>query len=81
MIVDTHDGFRSPDRRRATRVVILDDFGQPLLAAIEVAPNNVAVVKAGDDPVAFAAILREFGLRPAPTTVTELPAYSGPVIR
>lgn len=64
MRVVLHNGCTAPQQIEATRVVIEDDFGNPIAAAVQVADNTIMVEKAGDRSDAeFAAFLQQLGVR------------------
>lgn len=63
MRVLLHNNLQSPQQLEASRVVITDDFGNPLAAAIQIADNTILVEKAGDSTdTEFNSFLRQLGI-------------------
>lgn len=60
MQVELHNGFRSSVTTPATRVLITDDFGNPILFAIQESPNHIRCSVVSDPE--FAALLQESGI-------------------
>jgi ribosomal protein L16/L10AE len=61
MNVVTHDRFSKPTRIRATRVVIEDDYGNPIGVFVQVEPNHV-IAEIADNEEKFNALLRNLGI-------------------
>jgi hypothetical protein len=61
MIIVTHDRFNKPTRTKATRVIIEDDFGNPIGVFLQVEPNHV-IAEIADDEAKFNALLRNLGI-------------------
>lgn len=61
MQVITHDRLRNPRRIKATRVVIEDDFGNPVGAFLQVEPGHI-VAEIADDEQKFNSFLRQLGI-------------------
>lgn len=63
MILEFHDQFGNATRVSATRLAVCDDFGQPLLVALQHGPRSVIVHKAEPGHTEeFERALRLFGL-------------------
>ncbi len=60
MRVETHNRLRAPDSRPATRVVVYDDFNNPIAVLIQVSPNNVYMSFKGQK--GFEEALRNLGI-------------------
>lgn len=71
MIIDGHNKLKESFRIRATRIIIYDDKGNPLAAAIEITPNHILVGHAGDPD--FVRLLDM--LKVKPPAVTEAPLH------
>jgi hypothetical protein len=69
--VEIHDHLGKPVRIKATRVVVYDDFGNPLSMTLSRGPNWAQSAHAGDDN--FEALLEELGIRRT-VVVTEFDA-------
>jgi ribosomal protein L16/L10AE len=61
MKVITHDKMRQPQKIKATRVVIEDDFGNPIGVFIQVEPNHI-IAEIADNEERFNALLRQLGI-------------------
>jgi hypothetical protein len=61
MQVVTHDKFRQPQRAKATRVIIEDDFGNPIGVFLQVEANHV-IAEIADNEERFNALLRQLGV-------------------
>lgn len=60
MRVETHNALMNPTDVTATRLVVRDSFGQPLLLAIEVGPEAVLIWKRNEP--GFERALRQYGV-------------------
>jgi hypothetical protein len=61
MYVEIHDHLGNPLRIPATRVVVYDDYGNPLSLTIQRAPGWVQSTHAGD--ANYEELLEELGIR------------------
>lgn len=61
MYVEIHDHLGKPLRVNATRVVVYDDYGNPLSMTVVKNANWVQSAHAGDDN--FEELLEELGIR------------------
>ena len=66
MQIESHDKLGRPERRPSTRVVIYDDFNNPLAVLIQVSPVNVYMSFRGQKD--FEAALLNLGI--LDTTIT-----------
>lgn len=48
MRVEGHNKMRDAFKKDATRVVVYDNVGNPIMAAVEIAPNHIMASHAGD---------------------------------
>lgn len=60
MIVETHENLRNFHRRPATRTVVYDKFGNPIMVAIETTEQVTLCATIGDDE--FEDLLRQAGV-------------------
>lgn len=73
MQLDYHDALSGAKTEKATRLIVRDNYGQPLLILIEDAPDKVLVYKATDKE--FNRLLAMMGhYQPAKVTTLELKA-------
>jgi hypothetical protein len=56
--------MREPHRVRATRIVVEDDFGNPIGVFLQVGPNHV-IAEIADNEEKFNALLRQLGVNKA----------------
>ena len=62
MQVVLHDHMKKPQRIRATRIVVEDDFGNPIGLFIQTSPTHIAAEIADGDEQKFNRALRQFGI-------------------
>jgi hypothetical protein len=62
--LEYHNGFQSSGEAEATRLVIRDSFGQPIIVVLELAPGTITLYKAkkGDNGL-FDSILSKLGIK------------------
>jgi hypothetical protein len=48
MIVETHNNFKDPLKLTASRVLISDEFGNPVCFVVQFAPGHIVACHAGD---------------------------------
>lgn len=60
MIAETHNSFRDPRRIECTRVVVRDNFGNPLAIVVEVDSRTFEVYKYTEPE--FNRVLRNLGI-------------------
>ena len=77
MRIETHDRLGSPESRPATRLVVYDDFGNPVAVFIQVDARNI-FLRTRDHPE-FAAALYNLGVRDT-TVVTTVKARELPPV-
>jgi hypothetical protein len=74
MTIEIHDHLGNPLKIDATRVLILDDHGNPVALAVQVQPGHCRILRAGPAPAGdadFSQQLRIHGIsRLAPTVKT-----------
>lgn len=76
MRVETHNKLQSPTSIEATRVLVRDQYGNPILAAIEGAAGEISIMTVGDPN--FEDLLAHFGLlatEVVPATAPPLPRH------
>ncbi len=61
MLVDLHNSFSEPTVKKATRVIIYDNFNNPLAVFIENDEKTITCITAGDSD--FNSVLEEHGIR------------------
>lgn len=61
MRVRTHDGLRKPQIIPSTSAVVEDDYGNPLLVAVQYDDGTYMYSKLGDDD--FHSLLRTLGIQ------------------
>lgn len=49
MQVELHNGFKNPLVLQATRLLVVDDFGNPVAFAVQFAPGHVRTGHVGED--------------------------------
>ena len=62
MIVEVHDQFKGAVRIPATRVVVYDDFENPIAVVIKVAEGHHLAAHAGGNKQAFLDVLKMIGI-------------------
>ena len=62
MQVELHDRLGSPLKVTATRLLIRDDYGNPIAICMEIGPNNILTATAKDH-AKFDALLRSLGIK------------------
>lgn len=60
MQVELHDQFQNPQRLKASRVVVYDDFGNPIGLFLQTARDHVVVSVADSED--FNRVLRQLGI-------------------
>lgn len=60
MIVETHENLRNFRRQSATRTVVYDRFGNPIMVAVETSPEVTLCATIGDPE--FEDLLRQAGV-------------------
>lgn len=61
MWVETHDHLRRPTRIKASRVVVYDDFDNPIGLFLQTEPHHV-IAEIADNAVKFNNTLRQLGI-------------------
>lgn len=61
MWIEYHDELRRPTRVKASRVVVYDDFGNPVGAMFQASPDHI-IAGVADDEAAFKKLLRRLGV-------------------
>lgn len=77
MQVESHERLGRPDRRPATRVVVYDDFKNPIAVLIQVSPTNVFMSFKGQP--GFEAALLNLGVRDTSVVTVVDPAAAAPL--
>jgi hypothetical protein len=73
MQLDFHNGLTGAKLEQATRLIVRDNFGQPLMIVLEEAPNRLVVYKATDKE--FNRLLASMGhYQPAKVSKLDLKA-------
>lgn len=62
MKVQLHNGLQSPQTISATRVLVLDDHGNPVAVAVEVGQGVIITELASEGPQ-FNSLLRSLGIQ------------------
>lgn len=71
MTIELHDALRNPMQLSATRILIRDNFGQPIAVYMEMGPNNILHATA-KNKTQFEKLIRELGVhQTAVVTVAE----------
>jgi hypothetical protein len=47
LIIEYHDGMDRPTRARATRLLVRDEFGQPVALFVQNGPREIVLERAG----------------------------------
>ncbi len=53
MIIELHDGFKQPQKINCTRILIKDNFGNPVGVAVETGPNLLTIAHVNEEPQFF----------------------------
>jgi len=61
MRVVLHDRLRKPQKLDATRIIVEDNFGNPIGVFLEVEPGHV-IAEIADNQEKFTALLRRLGI-------------------
>lgn len=73
MIVELHDHLTQPNRLTATRVLIRDQYGQPIAIFLQVSDKDV-IVETAKNKVSFERMLKQWGVsQTAIITVADRP--------
>jgi hypothetical protein len=62
MTVEAHQGLTNPTRLSATRVLIKDQYGQPIVVVVEYSPDNL-IVETAKNKIQFNQLLADFGIK------------------
>jgi len=61
MLVELHNSFKNPIRVQATRVVVYDDFGNPVGVFVQTQPGEL-IAEIADNDTRFPKLLKMLGL-------------------
>ncbi len=61
MILETHNGLRNPQRIHVTRVVVYDQFENPLYAAVET-DTGIILAESAENEIEFNKFLKGIGI-------------------
>lgn len=61
MKIEVHNGLTNPQTLNVTRVVVLDQFGNPVVVAVEIS-DGIILAETAENPGPFNAMLRNLGI-------------------
>jgi hypothetical protein len=62
VIIQFHDGFSRPTTLHVTRVVLTDDLGNPIMAAVDHGDKSFSVTHISEGQEAFQKGLKDLGI-------------------